>query len=623
MNELVVALAGNPNAGKSCLFNALTGMTQKVANYPGVTVEKKMGYSVTPAGTKVSFLDLPGTYSLKPLTLDEKVAVDILNGENNHTQPDLVIAVSDATNLERTLGFVLELQASGRPVIMAMNMMDLATKRGLKFDLKKLELSLGCPVVGTVATHKKGVRDLVLSIDRFMPSIVKKKRLMENQPGFAREEFASRFDQVEAILKNCILIPTRVDEISRRIDRVVLHPLWGTVILGVVLLGMFQSIFTWAKPAQEFLQHAVESIGKLVQTQLAEGVLRDILTDGIIAGVGAVVVFLPQILLLFLWINIIEGSGYMARAAVILDQLMRRIGLQGKSFVPLLSSFACAIPGIMSTRTIRSERDRLITILIAPLMTCSARLPVYTLLIATFIPNWPILGPVRLQGLVMLGLFVVGIISACVVAWVLKHFAKNSEATSFLMELPSYKLPNLNYIVSSVFLRAKAFLYRAGTYILAISVVLWVLTNFPKPQAGDTRPAIQSSIAARLGNAIEPIFRPIGFDWRITTGLIPGLAAREVMVGALGTVFAVEATKEGQDKSISETNLSKKISETWSISTGLALLAWYVFAPQCLPTFATIRREANSKKWAFFAFFYMLVLAYVAAFLVFHVAKIL
>lgn len=619
MSIPVVALAGSPNSGKTALFNALTGSNQKVGNYPGVTVEKKLGTANSKNGA-LKVIDLPGTYSLDPHSPDEAVAVNVLLHKNgvlaDDDSPQVIIAVADATNLERTLGLVLELKKIGKPVIAALNMMDLAHKRGLKLDLNVLSKELGIKVVPTVATKKSGVDTLLEMIHQEIKKLDGKNSTASDWVKPEEADLISRYAAVESILAKAVLEPTKADLLTRRIDNVMLHPFFGAIILATILFLIFQAVFSWAEAPMNMIEAGVGAINNLATDIIPAGMALDLVTNGIIAGIGSVVVFLPQILILFVFIFILEGSGYMMRAAFIMDKLMSSVGLQGRSFVPLLSSFACAIPGIMATRTIKNPRDRLLTIMVAPLMTCSARLPVYVLLIGAFIPNDNVLGYFGLQGVVMFGLFLSGIVSALVVAYVMKKTALPGAKSPFLMELPTYKLPHLKYIALGVLQRAKAFLKKAGLYIMTISVVIWILSTFPKPPANYDLPAINYSIVGRIGHAIEPLVKPIGFDWRIATGLIPGFAAREVMVGALGTVFAIE---NADDEGAGTASLQETIKQTWSLATGMSLLAWYVFAPQCLATFAVARRETNSTKWTVFMFSYLLILAYVASFITFRI----
>lgn len=613
--EVFVALAGSPNAGKSVLFNSLTGLNQKVGNYPGVTVERKVGTSKPWNGKSFTIIDLPGTYSLDPISLDEQVAFDVLFGARTYDtpKPNVVVAVVDAANLERTLGLVLELKLTGLPMVVALNMMDLAQKRGLKLNTKILQKELGVTVVPMIATRGDGLAALMTEIDRLSGKDHTGPSAWVTP---TQEIVSARYQEVDRVLKEAVESPTRADMLTWKIDRVVLHPVWGTAILFFFLLMMFQAVFTWAAPAADLIDGSIVSLSELVKTILPEGIISDLLTDGIIMGVGSVLVFLPQIVLLFFFINLLEASGYMTRAAFILDRMMFACGLQGRSFVPLLSSFACAIPGVMAARSIRGDRDRLITIMVAPLMTCSARLPVYTLLIGAFVADTTVLG-FNLQGLAMFSLFVVGIISAFLVAWVTRLLGGKRSASCFMLEMPAYRAPYWKYVFTSIWMRSKAFLQRAGTLILASSIAIWILSNYPKaPEDRGDRPAITYSFAGIIGDALEPIVRPIGFDWRIAAGLIPGMAAREVMVSSLATVFAVETNddEEAQMKSLEE-----HVRGAWAPATGFSLLAWYIFAPQCMATIATVRREAGGWKWALVMTTYMFALAWIAAFVTFRV----
>ncbi|MCB0418124.1 MAG: ferrous iron transport protein B [Bdellovibrionaceae bacterium] len=616
----LVALTGNPNCGKTALFNALTGNRQKVANYPGVTVERREGIAVTPKGHTLKLLDLPGTYSLDPKSPDEEIALEVLlNKRADVEAPSVLVAVADATNLERCLNFVLEIRALGKPVVLALNMMDLAENRGIELDLVVLEKELLIPVVPTIAVRKEGTATLLDKVEEALARVRASQpvQIVWHRP--SPDELRARFTEVDRIMKLATKSKGRAAEWTRRIDDVVLHPWFGHVILLTIMAFMFQAVFAWAEPFMDLIEAGVESFGVLASGVLPEGPLQSLLVDGIIAGVGSVLVFLPQILILFLFILILEDSGYMARAAFLMDRSMGKVGLHGRAFIPLLSSFACAIPGIMATRTISNRRDRLATIFIAPLMTCSARLPVYALLIAAFIPNATVFGFFGLQGLVLLGLYLIGIAFALIVAWVLKKTSLRGPAPSFMMELPTYKRPSVRNIGFGLWERAKIFLRRAGKYILITSMILWGLASFPKAPENATEPAIQYSLAGKIGNAIEPVLRPLGFDWRIATGLIPGFAAREVMVSSLATVFAVESEDEGEV----ERSLVEKLQTAWPLPTALALLVWYVFSPQCLATFAVTKRETNSWLWTGANFLTLLVMAYVFAMLTYQIGTVL
>lgn len=610
-----IALTGNPNCGKTALFNALTGGRQKVGNYPGVTVERKEGSVKTISGLTLQFLDLPGTYSLDARTPDEMIARDVVLGRlKSEPQPKLLVAVSDVTNLERNLGLVLELKTLKVPVVLALNMMDLAKKRGLDLDLEILSRELGVPVVPTVAVRGEGILQLLRKVEEALNT--SGAELVIAAPVWqkaSREEIRARFSEVDRILRMSIRRPASPTVWTKRIDQMVLHPIAGSLFLIFVLGVLFQTIFNWATVPQDWIRSGIEMLGQKLSLVLPESILRSLLVEGVIAGVGSVLVFLPQILFLFLFILVLEDSGYMARAAFLMDRLMGKVGLHGRAFIPLLSSFACAIPGIMATRTIENKRDRLTTILIAPLMTCSARLPVYALLIAAFIPNTAVFGPLRLQGLVMFALYASGVFFALLAALFFKNTLFRGARPIFLMELPTYKWPSLRSVGLGLYERVKVFLRRAGTVILVLSVVIWFLASFPKPPLAATEPAIHYSFAGKIGHAIEPFLSPIGFNWRIGIALIPGFAAREVMVGALATVYAVE----NQDESSTQI-LSQLLAKDWSLATAISLLVWYIFALQCLSTLAVTRRETNSWKWPALMLFYMTTLAYGASWVAYH-----
>ena len=608
-----IALVGCPNSGKTSLFNALTGSRQKVANYAGVTVERKEGAFLTPAGRPIKILDLPGTYSLRGRSPDEIVTRDVVLGRLDGEEiPDAVVCVADATNLRLVLRLVLELKAVGRPMVLALNMMDVVARQGGRIDVARLETELGIPVVETVAVRKGGTADLLAAIDR-LP-------LLEDPPtehGW-REPTAGEIRAAHAeaarILHDCAFHPGS-EHLTRRLDAVLLHPFLGIVILLAVLFLMFQAVFTWAAPAMDLIKDGIEAAGALVGATLPDGLLKSLIVDGVFAGVGAVLVFLPQIVILFFFIILLEDFGYMARAAFLMDRLMAGTGLHGRAFIPLLSSFACAIPGIMAARVIENRRDRLATILVAPLMTCSARLPVYTLIIAAFVPDRTVFGGFGLQGLVMFSLFATGILSALAVAFVMKRLIWREAPEPFIMELPDYKMPAPANVGLGLWIRAGAFLRRAGTVILALMILIWFLSTFPAPPEGATGPAIDWSIAGRIGHFLAPLFAPIGFNWQIVVALIPGMAAREVAVGALATVYALSATGDEVGQA-----LQPILSAEWSLPTALSFLVWYVFAPQCLSTLAVVRRETNSRLWPAVMFAYMFALAYAASFATFHIA---
>jgi ferrous iron transport protein B len=613
----VVALVGNPNCGKTALFNALTGSRQKVANYPGVTVEKKTGRLTTPAGRMVTVVDLPGTYSLRARSPDEEITRDVVLGKVRSEQaPDLVVCVGDASNLRLALRLVLELKHVGRPVMLVLNMMDIARRRGIEIDVARLAAELGVPVVSSVAVRRGGVEQLLGEIDRALAGLPRIAAADWKPPGAGELRGAQR--EADRILRSALRGTGRPDTPTNRADAVLLHPVAGLVILLAILFVMFQAVFAWARPLMDAISEGFTWFGALVGQAPLPDLLRSFLKDGLIAGVGSVVVFLPQIVILFFFILVLEDLGYMARAAFLMDKIMGGAGLHGRAFIPLLSSFACAIPGIMATRVIDDRRDRLTTILVAPLMTCSARIPVYTLIISAFIPDREVWGWVGLQGLVMFGLYATGIVGALAVSFVAKRlFWRTNAGEPFMLEMPGYKIPQLRSLALGVWARALAFLKRAGTTILSMMILIWVLASFPGAPEGATEPAITYSVAAMIGHAIEPITAPLGFNWQINVALIPGMAAREVAVGALGTIYAID----GGDGAAAK--IGQVLAGQWSLATALALLAWYVFAPQCASTLAVIKRETGGWKWMWTTFGYMLLLAYVAAFATFQIAQAL
>src|SRR5450432_3261166 len=609
-----VALVGNPNCGKTALFNLLTGARQKVANYAGVTVEKKVGLTRLGNGRTVSIIDLPGAYSLTPATPDEQITLEVIEGRRHgEAAPDAIIAVVDATNLRMNLRLVLELAQLGRPLMVALNMADVARAEGLQIDVAKLSAELGCPVVETIAVKSDGHAGLMAllgeHLGKAMPSGA--------APEPANEARSSADLQLEVRRILAIVAPgaAAVQRFHHRIDAVVMHPVWGLMLLAVVLFLMFQAVFSWANVPMDAIKAAMAALGEAISTHMAAGPLRSLLVDGVIAGAGSVIVFLPQILILFFFILLLEDSGYLPRAAFLLDRLMGGVGLSGRSFIPLLSSFSCAIPGIMATRTIPSVRDRLATILLAPIMTCSARLPVYALIIGAFIPARSV-GPVNLQGLVLFALYVAGIVGALLVALVMKRITMRSSYHPLLMELPEYHWPNVRNLLTGLWERMQIFLSRVGTIILALMVLMWFLASYPAPPEGATGPAIRYSFVGMLGAGLEKIFAPLGFNWQISVALVPGLAAREVVVGALGTVYAL-SNAGGADV---ETTLRPLIAHSWSLATALSLLVWYVFAPQCLSTLVTVRRETNSWRYPLIMTGYLFALAYVCAFATYRIA---
>lgn len=606
----VIALVGNPNAGKTSLFNALTGSRQKVGNYPGVTVERKAGRLGLPGGALAELIDLPGTYSLSPRSPDEAVTRDVVFGRQaGEVRPDAIIAVIDATNLRNHLRFVLELRATGVPMVVALNMIDLADRDGLQIDVDALSTILGVPVVPTVAVRRRGLDQLVAAV----------ADLEQGAASSAGSDGDIRLLQREArAIAHAVTLQQGSARLwSHRLDALTLHPVAGPAILAALLFLMFQGVFSLAATPTDWLAEGVSWLQAEVRSGLPPGALRSMLVDGVLGGVGAVVVFLPQIVILFAFIIALEQSGYMVRAAFLMDRIMARVGLNGRAFIPLISSFACAVPGIMATRTIDDPRDRLTTILIAPLMTCSARLPVYAVIIAAFIPERSI-GPVGLQGLVLFLLYVAGVGGALVAAFVLRRTVTKGATPTFLIEMPKYQWPAARDLGIGVWQRAQAFLVRAGTIILASTIVLWALAYWPKPPEGATRPALEYSIAGHIGAALEPVFRPIGFNKEIALALVPGMAAREVAVSALGTVYSLGETDPDHAEGLVE-----RLRGAWSLPTALAFLAWFVFAPQCISTLAVTRRETNSWAWPAFLFAYLFAAAYAASGLTYWTARAL
>jgi len=619
-----VALVGNPNCGKTALFNLLTGARQKVANYAGVTVERKVGLTRLKNGRTVQVVDLPGAYSLTPATPDEQITLEVIEGRRHgEPAPDAIVAVVDATNLRMNLRLVLELAQLGKPLMVALNMADVARAEGLKIDVAKLAAELGCPVVETVAVRADGHAQLLALLEsRLGGDPVETNAAAAAAPAGAapaasgRDARSSADLQLEVRRILAIAAPeaASVRRFQHRIDAVVMHPVWGLALLAVVLFLMFQAVFSWATLPMDAIKAAMTGVGEWVASHMAEGPLRSLLVDGVIAGAGSVLVFLPQILILFFFILLLEDSGYLPRAAFLLDTVMGKVGLSGRAFIPLLSSFACAIPGIMATRTIANWKDRLATIMVAPLMTCSARLPVYALLIGAFIPATHV-GPFNLRGLTLFGLYVAGVVAAMAVAWVLKRAWTKRRYQPLMLELPPYRMPNPRNVALGLWERAGIFVRRVGTIIFTLMVVLWFLSSFPAPPPGATGPAIQYSVAGMIGRGLEHVFAPIGFNWQISIALVPGLAAREVAVGALGTVYSMSAAGD----SVAEA-LAPIIAKGWSLATAFSLLAWYVFAPQCLSTLAVVRRETNSWRYPLLMAAYLFALAYVASFVTYRVA---
>jgi ferrous iron transport protein B len=621
-----LALVGVPNCGKTALFNRLTGSRQKVANYPGVTIERKEGsFASADRARQYQLLDLPGTYSLLPATLDEAITRDAITGKlRGERSPDLIVCVVAATNLRLSLRLVLELKKVGRPMLVALNMSDLAKQRGYQLDRARLQAELGVPVVETVAVHANGARELVSAIDRLCANLDAQRTAQVAALPAARAPvvlLAQTSAEIEAaqrearrILRaSAYLEPLRTRALAR-IDAVVLHPIAGPILLAVLLFAIFQAVFSRATAPMAWINSGVSALGTAVTQAMAPGPLQSLLVDGVIKGAGSVLVYLPQILILFFFILVLEDSGYLPRAAFLLDRLMGSVGLSGRSFIPLLSSYACAIPGIMATRTIPNLRDRIATILLAPVMTCSARLPVYALIIGAFIPERSI-GWFSLRGLVLFALYVIGVLGALLVAYVMKRVTLRSGYQPLMLELPEYHWPNLRNLVVGLYERTMIFLTRVGTIILSLMIVLWFLASFPGPPAGATGPAIQYSFAGMMGRGLQTIFAPLGFNWQICVALVPGLAAREVAVGALGTVYALAGNTAHVDQA-----LRPMLTASWSFATALSLLVWYVFAPQCVSTLVTARRETNSWRYPLIMAGYLFAMAWAASFATYHIA---
>ena len=582
------ALLGPPNAGKSTLFNGLTGGRAKIGNYPGVTVELRRGTFTAPDGTRAALIDLPGVASLQPRSADARVTAEVIAGTSDALpQPDVLIVVAEAGQLRRHAGLIAEAAALGRPMILALNMADLAERDGVVIDAEALEACLGVPVVPVTATRARG---RAMLLDRLHEARV---------PNAAPTP--------EKIVRTALVAEPPTHGLTRRLDGVFLHPVLGLLVLFGLLFFVFQAVFAWAGPFMDGIEAGVGAVGGLASSVLPEGPVRSLIVDGVIAGVGAVIVFLPQIVILFFFILLLEQTGYMARAAFLSDELMRRSGLHGRAIIPLLSSFACAIPGMMAARTLPSERDRITTIMVAPLMTCSARLPVYAVLIAAFIPATAV-GPFGLQGLVLFALYLAGVVSAVGVAWLLRRTLTRGGEQTLVMELPRYKLPQPKDLALGLWQRAKIFLRRAGTIIFVTSVILWFLVSYP----GDT---LRESFAGRLGALLEPLFAPVGFTLEMVIALVPGLAAREVAVGALGTVYAVA------DAEADPVALEGALAASWSLPAALAFLAWFVFAPQCVSTIAVARRELNSRGLTALMVGYLFVLAYAGAGATYWIAR--
>ncbi|MCO8102400.1 ferrous iron transporter B [Acinetobacter indicus] len=611
-DALRIALVGNPNCGKTSLFNHLTGTRQKVANYAGVTVERKVGHFNLPSGKPVRVLDLPGTYSLNAASPDEAITRDVVQGKlAEEGQQDAFLCVVDATNLKLHLGLVLEMIELGRPILLVLNMMDEARRRGMQINTQKLSERLGVPVVETVAVRRSGIENLMNALDQGKYALPHTE--LTGLKGDAHQK-------VETLLNDVVQYVDQEDKRSDFLDKVFLHPVLGLVSLAVMMFIIFQAVFAWAAPFMDGIETFFGWLGEVIGGSIAHPLLNSLVVDGIIAGAGGVVVFLPQILILFFFILVLEESGYLPRAAFLLDKLMFKAGLSGRAFIPLLSSFACAIPGIMATRSISDPRDRLTTIFVAPLMTCSARLPVYALLIAAFIPEQTVWGLFNLQGLVLFALYMAGILSALGVSFVLKFFQKDKSDHMLLMELPSYRFPDIKNVWIGLLDRARIFLKRVGGIIFALSILLWFLCTFPQPPEGATMPAIDYTFAGMLGHIMQPIFAPLGFNWQICIALIPAMAAREVVVAALGTIYALSGDEDAMADGLASI-ISSGGDLGWSLATGLSLLVWFIYAPHCLATLATVRRETTSWKTVGFMTVYLFGLAYLMSFLTYQIAS--
>lgn len=675
-----IALVGNPNCGKTTLFNALTGLRYKVANYPGVTVEKREGSGELPEYGKVTFLDLPGIYSMTGSSPDELVASQVITGRHRgEAAPEIIVAVVDASNLERNLYLISELLDARVPLIIALNMIDMAKEAGFEVFSELLSRELGVPVIPIIASRAKGIDDLKRALAKMYsvaPNLPAPLRWMESEPDLRREaqaighlfrpeaadesailrgldflaarrdppdaalkislaeasqrlqsenidalsqEANARYRWIQQIVQRCSRqTPQKVSRLRERIDNVIVHPFWGLIIFAFIMLAMFQAIFSWASLPMEWIDTGITWLASTLNSLLAEGVLKSFIVDGVIAGVGSVLVFVPQIIILFGLLSVLEDTGYLARAAFLMDRIMRRVGLQGRSFIPMLSSFACAIPGIMATRIIPTRADRLTTILVAPLMSCSARLPVYTVLIGAFIPKIVVLGFLSLQGLVLFGMYSLGIIAAAAVAWILKRTLLRREPAFFVMEMPPFRRPSLKSMLRSAFDRAVLFIKSAGTVILACSIVLWFLASFPKPPADFVGNPVEVSYAGKLGHALEPLVRPLGYGWELAVGIIASFAAREVFVSAMATVYNL-ADQSDTAVSLTQNFKDRFASGEFSLASALSLLVFYVFACMCMSTLAVCRRETGSWRWTAGMFLYMTALAYVAAFFTYRI----
>ncbi len=631
--SLTVAIAGNPNAGKTSLFNALTGLRQKIANYPGVTVESKRGVWCNKGREVATVIDLPGLYSLSATSIDEQIARDVLlqseNVPDDADAPHVVILAVDATSLTRNLYLATQIIELDRPTVVALTMVDLAESAGINIDVPKLETQLGVPVVPVVASRQEGIEELAHAVYQVAPTNGFTKRIsLAHVQTSSSDQLLNRYQRIDELVTKVVQQKTN-KHVTRteRIDALLTHRFLGPVSFLLIMLLVFQAIFSWADLPMNLIDGGFSVLSRVVRTTLPGGVLADLIADGIIPGVGGVLVFLPQILLLFLFIALLEESGYMARAAFLMDRLMRSVGLDGKAFLPLLIGFACAVPAIMATRTIQSTKDRIATIMVAPFMSCSARLPVYTLMIASCFSGRQALGFISTGALIILSMYSLGIVVAVVVAWTLKYTILKAPSTPFVMELPVYRIPSVSNVFHTMFSRAGIFVKRASTVILATSIILWALTAFPRTgAAGELKQDVSRSYAGRAGRLLEPFIAPLGFDWKIGIGLISSFAARETIVSTLAVVYNVDEDDTEHSGSIVKAMTNAKRTDgsvMWTPLVGVSLMVFFVLACQCASTVAIVRRETNSWRWPIFMVSYMLVLAYVASFVTFQGGRLL